>query len=219
MCNRYNVVGPSDTGMAFRVGKQGLCWVSPRLSDVAPTVFPGRMGAVIRWREGELGLDAMSWRLIPGWAKAEPGLTQADALKALAKKFERNNNAREESLHRLPSWRGLFRWRRCIAPAESFVEWPRLDGKPILHTVSRADGAPIYFAGLWDRWQGPEGNHDSYTIITAEPHESVRWLHHRMPVVLEPGQAETWMDPEAPVEVLQRMLVSPTAGTIEAHLG
>lgn len=205
MCNRYNVVGPGDPGMAFRVGKQGLCWVSPAAETVPRTVFPGYLGHVIRLRGGEPGLDAMRFGIIPFWAP-DPS----------DKRFRATNNARGETVHQLPTFREPFKRRRCLIPAASFNEWPVIGGKKTLHTVSRADGAPLLFAGIWDRWSREGVEVLSMAIITAEPHPDTRWLHHRMPVILEEADVERWMYPDADPEVLRSLLVGPGPEVIRA---
>jgi len=54
------------------------------------------------------------------------------------------------------------------------------------------------FAGLWERWHDEEKGRDieSCTIITTEANEFVGRLHIRMPIILEPGTFDLWLDPE-----------------------
>ena len=66
-------------------------------------------------------------------------------------------------------------------------------------------------AGLWERWtpdtvqaglgafgDGDGGGDpdpvDTFAILTTEPNEVVEPLHHRMAVVLEPGEEAAWLD-------------------------
>ena len=55
------------------------------------------------------------------------------------------------------------------------------------------------FAGLWDmvQYEGTEEKLYSYTVITTDPNQQLRFLHDRMPVILEPGSEamKTWLDP------------------------
>ena len=47
------------------------------------------------------------------------------------------------------------------------------------------DVAPLAFAGLGECWQGPDGGIvESCAILTTEPTERLRTIHHRMPVIL-----------------------------------
>lgn len=49
------------------------------------------------------------------------------------------------------------------------------------------DRAPMFFAGLWDGWRGPDGQViRSYAIITCPANETMAPIHDRMPVILEP---------------------------------
>lgn len=201
MCARYNSVtrGP-DLAKVLSAS-----WASPGLSDIPPTVFPGYAGIVLRLREGQRGLDAMRFGLIPFWAKA-------DAIK----KFRGTFNARGETIQTTASFREPFRRRRCLVPADSFVEFPAIEGKKTAHRIARADGAPLMFAGVWDRWRADGEELMSFAIVTTEPHAELMWIHNRIPVVLEPPAAERWMDPDAPADELQSLLVSPAPETVVA---
>ena len=60
--------------------------------------------------------------------------------------------------------------------------------------IAREDGQPIAFAGLWEGWRGPDGNVvRSYTIVTTGANDTLRPLHERMPVVLEPTDWPLWL--------------------------
>ena len=63
------------------------------------------------------------------------------------------------------------------------------------------------FAGLWEDWRVPEGAVlrgslaerrpgdvvETFAILTTEANAAMRALHHRMPVILEPGAAGAWL--------------------------
>ena len=51
------------------------------------------------------------------------------------------------------------------------------------------------FAGLWERWQGPDGPVESCAILTTEANELVRPVHDRVPVILPRQHWAAWLDP------------------------
>ena len=53
---------------------------------------------------------------------------------------------------------------------------------------------PFAFAGLWSAG-GAANEIESCTIITTEANELLRPLHTRMPVILDPAEFATWLDP------------------------
>ncbi len=65
-----------------------------------------------------------------------------------------------------------------------------------IYIVGR-DKGPFGFAGLWDRWQPPDGGEtiESCTIITTSANELVGKFHERMPVILHPRDYDLWLDP------------------------
>jgi putative SOS response-associated peptidase YedK len=53
---------------------------------------------------------------------------------------------------------------------------------------ARADGAPVWFAGLWDRCTTPDaGEVRSFTIMTGTSAGVLSDYHDRAPVVLDPA--------------------------------
>lgn len=126
--------------------------------------------AVIRHDGNRLG--RLHWGLVPSWAKD----------RTMAAKLI---NARAETLADKPSFRSAFKRCRCLILADGFYEW-KADGpqkQPWYFTLS--SGGPFAFAGLWDTWKGKEDAvYHSCTIITTAADESVRQVHHRMPVIL-----------------------------------
>ena len=77
--------------------------------------------------------------------------------------------------------------------------------------ITRTDGAPFAFAGLYEVWRGPERDQDplfSCTILTCKPNEKMAEVHDRMPVMLPPDAWSTWLDPtENDLNLLQEFFV------------
>ena len=150
--------------------------------------------------------DAFKWGLIPSWAKDH-------------KIGNRLINARGETLAEKPSFRTAFKRRRCLIPATGFYEWQRNpDGKtktPMY--IALKSGAPFAFAGLWESWHSPEGQHiQSCTIITTEPNDLMAPIHNRMPVILPANAYDLWLDPAERTD-LQALLLPYSAQEMTAH--
>ena len=69
-----------------------------------------------------------------------------------------------------------------IEPASGFYEWRMLDGVKQPYYISRADGEPMVFAALWERWSRAEESLDSCVMITSAANGFMQQLHTRMPV-------------------------------------
>jgi len=88
----------------------------------------------------------------------------------------------------------MWREHRCVVPASAFAEPDRNTAKPVLwRWFERADGQPIFFAGIWRPWTGDRGtrkqpkvgDHSLFSIMTAEPNGIVKPIHEKaMPVML-----------------------------------
>jgi putative SOS response-associated peptidase YedK len=148
--------------------------------NVAPTQD---VGVVVPEDEGRL-YKTMRWGLVPFWAKDLKIGNQAI-------------NARLESIAVKPMFRSAWKFRRCLIPASGYFEWKEIavqdQKKPAKQPfyVSRKDGVPFTFAGLWERW-GPD-NLLTCTILTTDATEGIKGLHTRMPVILPNNGFEPWL--------------------------
>ena len=62
------------------------------------------------------------------------------------------------------------------------------------YAIARTDGAPLAFAGLWEGWKAPDDTVlRTFTICTTTANRTMRQLHDRMPVVLEPADWPVWL--------------------------
>jgi putative SOS response-associated peptidase YedK len=128
-------------------------------------------------------LSLMRWGLIPSWAKDTTG--SAGLI-----------NARSETAAEKPAFRDPMKFRRCLVPADGFYGWSRkgTSKQPFCFEVN--DGELFAFAGVWDRWRGPTGQWiKSCSILTTTPNALTSALHDRMPVILQSGDYDLWLDP------------------------
>ena len=181
MCGRYSVTLPPESiRRLFQYGNR------PNLRaryNIAPT----QPAPVVRVREaassGDRELLELRWGLVPSWAR-EPG----DGPLMI--------NARLETVAEKPAFRDAFRSRRCLVPADGFYEWKREDKAKQPFRIHPADGGPVGFAGVWERWTGREGEVvESFAILTTEAQGAIREIHDRMPVMLDPSAFDAWLDP------------------------
>lgn len=118
-----------------------------------------------------------SWGLLPHWAK-DPSL----AFKTF--------NARAETVAEKPSFRGAFKYRRCLIPVNGYYEWKRTGKTKQPYYFSRTDEHLLALAGLFELWRDERL---TCTVITTEANAIAKDVHHRMPVVLEPEQWQDWL--------------------------
>jgi putative SOS response-associated peptidase YedK len=139
--------------------------------------------------DGQQKADFFLWGLIPSWAK-DPSIGN------------RPINARAETLAEKPSFKGSYKYKRCLILADGFYEWkssPAAKTK-VPHYIRLKTGKPFAFAGLWADWRGAEGSElRSCTIITTEPNVLVASIHNRMPAILRTEHRAAWLNP-APLE-------------------
>jgi len=144
--------------------------------------------------DGANKADFFIWGLIPMWAK-DPAIGN------------RLINARGETVAEKPSFRGSFKYKRCLILADGFYEWKANPGTKTKtpHFIHMKDRKPFVFAGLWDTWDSPDGSSiKTCTIITTEPNELMAPIHNRMPVILHTRDHAKWLDasPQTPDSLL-----------------
>jgi putative SOS response-associated peptidase YedK len=190
MCGRYAIAGPDPSQLRgrFPVGESVEI---RRRWNVAPT---DEVLTVTTTREGEPRGELLRWGLVPHWAK-DPGMG--------AKMI----NARAETVAEKPAFRDAFAARRCLIVADGFYEWRREGGRPQPMWITRADGEPFAFAGLWATWHGPDERVlRTCSIVTTHANDALAPIHDRMPVMLAPETEADWLDPAAPPELLHELL-------------
>ena len=100
-------------------------------------------------------------------------------------------NARSETALEKRTFRDSVKERRCIVPATGFYEWSEKKDKYFFRSP---DHRVLLFAGFYRQYEGT----DMFVILTTQANASLEGIHHRMPLILEPGEVNTWMfDPEA----------------------
>jgi putative SOS response-associated peptidase YedK len=178
MCGRFALF--SDIALLEKIfGMSGGYQLQPRW-NIAPTQT---LLAVRAGSSGAREPAGLRWGLLPPWAK-DPAVGS------------RMLNARCETAHEKPAYRAAFRARRCLIPADGFYEWKKTGRVKQPHFIRRRDRAPLAFAGLWERWQPPQGDPvESCTILTTAPNELMAPIHDRMPVILAPDSFARWLDP------------------------
>ena len=162
---------------------------------------------MVRTDPGSSGrrLDLLKWGLVPFWAK-DPTIGN------------RLINARSETVAEKPAYRVSLRKKRCLVIADGFYEWQGSVSPKQPYFFHRQDGHPFAMAGLWDRWdKGEEAPLETFTILTTTPNEVVAPIHKRMPVILEPGSLDRWLDPSLEdISALIPLLVPAQGSLLEA---
>ncbi len=140
--------------------------------------------------DGSNQADFFRWGLIPVWAK-DPSIGN------------RMINARGETLAEKPSFRGSYKYKRCLILADGFYEWKEQPGSKTKtpYFIHMKDRQPFAFAGLWDEWHSSDGSQiRTCTIITTSPNNLMKSLHNRMPVILSRDSYRQWLSktPQTP---------------------
>ena len=199
MCGRYSLAAPDPAQIRARFPVGESVEVRPRY-NVAPT---DEVLAVTTDRTGAPRGELLRWGLVPSFADSPRGAA-------------RMINARCETVADKPAFRTAFARFRCLIVADGFYEWRRRDqaspGPRQAFRITRDDGAPFAFAGLWTIWHGPEDQTlRTCTIITRPANDAIAPLHDRMPVILDPEREADWLDVATPRGALDEILAGLTA--------
>jgi putative SOS response-associated peptidase YedK len=153
------------------------CEITPSY-NVAPSQ---EILSIIRRKENLL--LKLHWGIVPFWVKD-------------IKKAAKPINARVETAAEKPSFKAAFKYRRCLILADGFYEWKKIDSRKQPWFLTLPEKEPFAFAGLWDAWTGEDGSvYHSCTILTTAASDSIREIHHRMPIILHPDAFYEWLNP------------------------
>jgi putative SOS response-associated peptidase YedK len=179
MCGRFTLtVDPAKLKDEFE-GAAFPAKFAPRY-NIAPT-----QPVLAIPNDGKNAADFFVWGLIPSWAK-DPEIGN------------RLINARGETLAEKPSFRGSYKYKRCLVLTDGYYEWKSTPGSKtkVPYFIHLKTSKTFAFAGLWDEWQSPEGSSiRSCTIVTTAPNNLMAAIHNRMPVILHSKDYAEWLEP------------------------
>mmetsp|Transcript_10982 Transcript_10982/g.31018 ORF Transcript_10982/g.31018 Transcript_10982/m.31018 type:complete len:332 (-) Transcript_10982:538-1533(-) len=188
MCGRTRV-SLNEQQLLTAVGGRQVQWVDRERYRPSSNVSPGTRAPVITVTStGTWQLQTMTWGLIPSFFK-RPGDGSLDHYQMM--------NARVETVQQKPAFSRLVMRCRCLVPVNGFYEWRTEVGikQPYYTTVGGEDDIML-LAGLYDCWTG-DGSEEplyTFTILTTDSSDRLKWLHDRMPVVLPTRDAqERWL--------------------------
>ncbi len=187
MCGRLSIATGSDI-LQVRFNVEIAEDLQPRY-NAAPT-----QNLPVILNDEPRTINLCRWGLIPYWAKEE-------------KIGSRMINARAETLLEKPSFRNAFKKKRCLVLADGFYEWKKTSDRKRPYRITMKSNEPFALAGIWDVWTTPDGEAlRSFSIITTEPNDLMKDLHHRMPAILKRENEERWLqdiDASAAQEMLE----------------
>ena len=109
--------------------------------------------------------------------------------------------------------------RRCLIPADGFYEWQKAGDRKRPFYVRGKEGGPLAFAGLWESWQGPNGEElETAAIVTTRANGTLAPIHERMPVVVPPEAFDLWLDcSHVDAETAAALIAPAREDVLEAH--
>ena len=126
--------------------------------------------------EGKIKTTFMTWGFISPWAK-DP----------FEKGKPRPFNARAETVEDKKLFIGSWQHKRCLIPASGFFEKA--------YRIRKENYETFWLGGIWSKWSSPDGAElESCCILTTEPNDLVKPIHHRMPVIVPDGFEEQWTE-------------------------
>jgi len=180
MCGRYTLKTPVER-LAEKFQFPEIIPLKPRYN-----IAPSQSVAVVRRfpDDRDRKLAMLRWGLLPLWVKD-------------LSKVQQPINAKAETAAEKPMFRDAFKRRRCLVPADGFYEWKQDGGRKQPVYIRMKDGEPFAIAGLWEHWEGQDGQViESCTLLTTEPNDVLAPIHNRMPVILDPKDYAQWLDPD-----------------------
>ncbi len=176
MCGRFAVTLPADAMAQLFDAMPANDLPDVPNYNICPT---NRVHVVVQ--EDGRRLQALRWGFLPHWYKTPTGGPLLI-------------NARSETIAEKPAFKAACRARRCLIPTTGFYEWTKdEEGKRLPWYITRSDGTPLVFAGVWQDWAQDDLALRTCAIVTCAANPTMGQIHARMPVVLEPDSWAKWL--------------------------
>ena len=147
-------------------------WLDSAGYEARTNIGPGQQHWVVRARRGRPILDRAQW----GFA---------------AKSTKLVINARAETMAERPMFRASFAHHRALIPADGFFEWSREGERKQPHWFHRPERRALLLAALLTPPQREQPGR--FCVVTQPASESLAWIHHRMPLIVEPEAVHDWL--------------------------
>ncbi|GMW00455.1 MAG: DUF159 family protein [Candidatus Hydrogenedentota bacterium] len=235
MCGRFSVtVKPDQLKFFIDLALANAEPVPLMVHDSGPpgpryNVVPTNPISIVHIEDGSLHMRTVHWWILPPYATKDVEFRRGPTgHKTFRWKGPRKShfNSRLDTIAdpKRRYWHQLLKTKRCIIPADGFMEWPAEELLPKgaekrPNYFRFTDHRMYFFAGLWERAKDDEGG-DFYSanIITVEPNELLSALpHHRMPAILPPDALATWLNPDSALNDVLSCLVTTPATAMTGH--
>ncbi len=194
MCVRYNLLKAQSTieTIAEYIASQleAPPETAPRYNVTLTHTMP-----VVALKSAQPQVHLMMWGLVPHYERTK---------KAQKRMLP---NAKAETARTLSPFKDGVTKRRCLVPASGFYEWETKGKLKLPHLFTLREDEPFAFAGFWE--PGDANVPDSYTILTTEPNDLIKPIHHRMPVILTRKTMKAWLGSSALSDSDYRKLTQP----------
>lgn len=171
MCGRYTLISPSEALMALFEMSEDQDWDEPRFN-----IPPQTKVKAVRIQGAKRVAQSFLW-----------GAINPRDSKPLI-------NARSETVATSPLFARAFGDSRILIPADGFFEWTNDRGQRKARYFQKPEGGPFAFAGLAIKSPVNDDGDEAAVILTTEANAQVRPYHHRMPLVIPPGEFAPWLD-------------------------
>ena len=184
MCERFTLrTGSSELCKQFEVSNR--VEFPPRFN-----ISPIQYVYALRKLNGARVLTLMRWGLVPSWV-------------ARMDRSFRWHVAFAETINKKPAFRGCFRHRRCLIPADGYYQWKQDGFEWRNNTINKqpyfvhlkGDQA-FAFAGVWDTWQDFDDAMQSCAIVTIKANNLMYQISDRLPVILHERDYDFWLNPQ-----------------------
>lgn len=199
MCGRYIIVSKVKK-IETRFGVRS----KDREVESFPQRFnlgPGQKGLLITSEEKD-SLSIGVFGLTPHWSKKRMYLFNARAEGDGNQENDPNNSGARGIISK-PAFRKSIRTKRCLIPADGFIEGPekeKLSRPYLVHCA--AERTPFAMAGIYEDWVDVSTGEmiRGFAIITTVSNAVTRAIgHHRSPVLLEEGDEGLWLETSKPL--------------------
>ncbi len=166
-------------------------------TEFPPETFPSYLAPVIvqSRQSGRVACGLARFGLIPPWAKDD-------------KMGRHTYNARSETVHQKPSFRGAWRQGQYgLVPVDRFFEPSYQSGKAVAWPIELATGEPFAIACLWERWLDSRREEVvvSFSLLTvnADHHPLMSQCHRpseekRSPLIVPAERYADWLSASEP---------------------